>query len=84
MKARPVTLLLGILFLIFGWVAPAAMAKNSGYCLECHSQNCVTHWWDDPEFGRDYYGECLDCGGVDCAWEGSSVWDDFVRTGVVA
>ena len=39
MKDRPVTLLLGILFLIFGWVAPAAMAKNSGYCLECHSQN---------------------------------------------
>ena len=38
MKARPVTLLPGILFLICGLMAPAAMAKTVGHCLECHSQ----------------------------------------------
>ena len=38
MKSRPVTLLLGILFLICGLMAPAAMAKTAGHCLECHSQ----------------------------------------------
>ena len=38
MKSRPVTLLLGILFLICGLMTPAAMAKTAGPCLECHSQ----------------------------------------------
>ena len=38
MKPWPVTLLLGILFLVCGGTAPSAVAKTAGLCLECHSQ----------------------------------------------
>jgi hypothetical protein len=38
MKSWPVTLLLGILFLVCGVIAPSAVAKTAGLCLECHSQ----------------------------------------------
>jgi len=38
MKFWPVTLLLGILFLVCGVTAPSAVAKTAGLCLECHSQ----------------------------------------------
>jgi len=39
MKARTLTLLFGGLFLIGGSMAPPALAKPAGYCLECHSKN---------------------------------------------
>ena len=58
--------------------------KDTLICLECHSMNCVTHFWDDEVHGSDYYGECLECGSADVAYEGSSVWENLVESGVLA
>jgi hypothetical protein len=50
MKSWPVTLLLGILFLVWGVNAPSASAKTAGLCLECHSQRFAF------EGSSDFYG----------------------------
>jgi hypothetical protein len=46
------------------------------FCLDCASSSCITHISEDFEVGREFYGECLDCGGFNVEWEESPVYEE--------
>jgi hypothetical protein len=52
------------------------------FCLDCASASCITYISEDFEHGRDYYGECLDCGSLRVEWETSPVCEDAMAAGV--
>ena len=53
-------------------------------CIDCFSTNCVSHHWDNPVYGQDQWGECLECGSLNTTPEESPVWWEMVNRGLVA